>query len=84
MGIAEVLSKTGPWGLLVVLGVAYWRTMSRKETEIKELYERLAALTEAQTRAIDDMRESLRDLCQVIGVSFLRWRQSKPPDKKTD
>jgi len=82
LGVAEVLSKTGPWGLLVILGVAYWRTLSRKEDEIKELYARLGELTEAQIKAIDDMRDSLRDLCQMIGVAFLRWKPSKPPENK--
>ena len=77
--IAEILKTTGPWGIVVVLGYAYWRNARIKEKEIKELYERITQLSTEQTKALLDMRESIRDLCEMIGIAFLRRRPTSPP-----
>lgn len=84
VAITQLLKQTGPWGLVAILGAAYWRMMTRKEKEIHDLYDRLGELTKIQIRAIDDMNESLRDLCNMIGIAFLRSRGTFPPPTKKD
>ena len=39
--IAEVLKATGPYGLVAVLGWAFWRMNSRKDQELKSLHEKI-------------------------------------------
>lgn len=75
--IAEALGRTGPWGLLVVLGWAYWR----KERECKELRERLAELAGKHIELGCQMKETVDGLRESIAYAFLRRMASKPPSK---
>ena len=77
--IAETLRITGPWGIVVVLGWFYWRTASAKDSEIKNLYNRISELTGRQTKAILDVRDAINDLRETIVYSLLRAKSSTPP-----
>ena len=61
-----MLQASGPWGLVAVLGWAFWRVQNRKDLEVKGLYERIAQLCEKQISATLRMEQSLRDLTSAL------------------
>ena len=64
--IAEFLKATGPYGLVAVLGWAFWRLSERKDRELKSLHERLVSMAEAQTAAITKVEAALVALKEAI------------------
>ena len=42
------LQATGPYGLVAVLGWAFWRVNEKKDRELKALHEKIVVLAEAQ------------------------------------
>ena len=64
--IADVLKATGPYGLVAVLGWAFWRLSERKDRELKALHERLLSMSEVQTAAITKMEAALMALKEAI------------------
>ncbi len=64
--IAEFLKASGPYGLVAVLGWAFWRVIEKKDYEVKELYEKVAQITEAQTLAITKVEAALLALREAI------------------
>lgn len=63
---AEWLRATGPYGLVAVLGWAFWRMNERKDAAIRDLYEQVAELSRAQTEAITKMESALVALKEAI------------------
>ena len=49
--IATWLKATGPYGAVVILGWAFWKLDERKDAALRELYERVAEMSRAQTEA---------------------------------
>ena len=47
--VAAWLQATGPYGLVAVLGWAFWRVNEKKDRELKALHEKIVELAEAQT-----------------------------------
>jgi hypothetical protein len=64
---AEILQATGPYGLVAVLGWAFWRINEKKDRELKALHERIVAFAEAQTAAIIKVEAALVALRDAIG-----------------
>ena len=64
--IAQVLAAGGPFSLLVVLGWAFWRSNERKDAELRSVYNRLIAITEAQTGALVKVEAALTSLKEAI------------------
>ena len=64
--IAEFLKATGPYGLVSVLGWAFWRVIEKKDKEVKDLYITVAKITEAQTAAIVKVEGVLLALREAI------------------
>jgi hypothetical protein len=64
--IATWLQATGPYGLVAVLGWAFWRMNERKDAAIRELYEQVAELSRVQTAAITKMESALVALKDAI------------------
>lgn len=64
--IADFLKATGPYGLVAVLGWAFWRLSERKDRELKSLHERLVSMAEAQTAAITKVEAALVALKEAI------------------
>jgi hypothetical protein len=64
--VATWLQATGPYGLVVILGWAFWRIHERKDQALRELYERVAQLGTAQTEAMTKMDASLDALTAAI------------------
>ncbi len=64
--IATWLQATGPYGLVAVLGWAFWRMNERKDAAIRELYEQVGELSRAQTAAITKMEAALIALKEAI------------------
>ena len=60
------LEATGPYGLVAVLGWAFWRMNERKDAAIRELYEQVAELSRVQTAAITKMEAALVALKEAI------------------
>lgn len=65
-GIAEWLTATGPYGLVAVLGVAFWKVSQQKDAALRELYERVAEMGRAQTEAIVKVEAALVALKDAI------------------
>ena len=55
-----------PYGILVATAYALWSILNKKDADLKALNERVAELTEAQTRAMVEMRAALEGLADVI------------------
>lgn len=51
-GIAAWLQATGPYGIVAILGWAFWKVNQQKDAALRELYERVAEMGKAQTEAI--------------------------------
>ncbi len=64
--IANILSATGPYGLVVVLSWAIWKVLERKDRELKSLSQKVIALAEAQTAAILKMESAMVALKKTI------------------
>ena len=47
--VASWLQATGPYGLVAVLGWAFWRINEKKDAMLRELHDRLAEMCRAQT-----------------------------------
>lgn len=60
--LTDILTASGPWGLVAVLGWSFWRLSSRKEVEIKVLYDRFLELSQAQIESSLKVETALRDL----------------------
>jgi hypothetical protein len=64
--IADVLKATGPYGLVAVLGWAFWRINEKKDRELKLLSQKVVAMAEAQTEAIVKVETALLALKKAI------------------
>jgi len=64
--IADFLKATGPYGLVAVLGWAFWRTNEKKDRELKELSQKVVSMAEAQTAAITKVEAALVALKEAI------------------
>ncbi|MFW5739869.1 MAG: hypothetical protein ACOC1F_05845 [Myxococcota bacterium] len=63
---AEILQATGPYGLVAILGWAFWRVNEKKDRELKALHEKIVELAEAQTTAIVKVEAALVALRDAI------------------
>ena len=64
--IAEFLKATGPYGLVAVLGWAFWRINEKKDRELKSLSQKVVAMAEAQTAAITKVESALVAIKEAI------------------
>lgn len=64
--LAEMLSATSPYGILCVLGIAYWKLSEKKDREIKSLNLRLADIAERQIAAFSKVEAALVSLGRAI------------------
>ena len=64
--IAEVLKATGPYGLVAVLGWAFWRIIEKKDRELKVLSQKVVDMAQAQTAAIVKVESALVALKKAI------------------
>jgi hypothetical protein len=64
--VAEFLKATGPYGLVAVLGWAFWRINEKKDRELKALSQKVIAMAEAQTAVITKVELALIALKEAI------------------
>jgi hypothetical protein len=64
--IAAWLSASGPYGLVAILGWAFWKVNERKDAALRELYERVAEMGRTQTEAVVKVEAALVALRQAI------------------
>lgn len=64
--VAAWLQATGPYGLVAVLGWAFWRVNEKKDNELKALHEKIIVLAEAQTAAVIKVEAALVALRDAI------------------
>lgn len=64
--IAQMPQATGPYGLVAILGWAFWRVNEKKDRELKALHEKIVELAEAQTTAIVNVEAALVALRDAI------------------
>ena len=68
--IATVLEATGPYGLVVGISWAFWRSNEKKDAELRELSQQVVRMVEAQTAAtvkVEAALVSLRGAIEVLG-----------------
>jgi hypothetical protein len=64
--IASWLQATGPYGLVGVLGWAIWRVNEKKDAALRELYDKVAEISRAQTEAVIKVEAALVALKDAI------------------
>jgi len=64
--VAEFLKATGPYGLVAILGWAFWRVSEKKDEQMKALFDRVSALAEEQTSALVKVESALSSLRDAI------------------
>lgn len=64
--VATWLSATGPYGLVAILGWAFWRINEKKDAALRELHDRLADMCRAQTEAVTKVEAALVALKDAI------------------
>lgn len=65
-GVAAWLQATGPYGIVAILGWAFWKVSQQKDAALRELYERVAEMGRAQTEAIVKVEAALVALKDAI------------------
>ena len=64
--LAQFLAASGPYGLVAILAIAYWKLSQKKDRQMRELFDRVVKLSEAQTAAITKMEAALMALKEAI------------------
>ena len=64
--IADLLAASGPYGFLGVTIIAYWKLSQKKDRQMRELFDRVVELSEAQTAAITKVEAALVALKEAI------------------
>lgn len=64
--LAQFLAASGPYGLVAILALAYWKLSQKKDRQMHELFARVVKLSEAQTAAITKMEAALVALKEAI------------------
>ena len=64
--LAQFLAASGPYGLVAILAIAYWKLSQKKDRQMRELFDRVVKLSEAQTAAITKMEGALVALKEAI------------------
>lgn len=70
---AEFLKATGPYGLVAILGWAFWRVNEKKDRELKNLHSTVVKMAEGQTAALTKVESALVALKEAIdGMRHVR------------
>jgi len=64
--IVELLQSTGPYGMMAIVGWAFWRVNEKKDKELREFYEQLVKLSETQTETIVKVEMALVGLREAL------------------
>lgn len=64
--LTNLLQSSGPWGMVALFGWAFWRVQTRKDSEVKSLYERIGDLCEKQIGATMRMEQAVKDLTAAL------------------
>ena len=57
--VATWLQATGPYGLVAVLGWAFWRVNEKKDAQLRELFDKVAEMGRVQTEAVTKVEAAL-------------------------
>lgn len=66
LNLIETIISSGPWGLVAVLGWAFWRVIGRRELETKLFYERFIDLSEKQIASSLRLEVALQNVEKCI------------------
>jgi hypothetical protein len=64
--VATWLQATGPYGLVAVLGWAFWRVNEKKDAQLRELFDKVAEMGRVQTEAMTKVEAALVALKDAI------------------
>ena len=64
--VATWLQATGPYGLVAVLGWAFWRVNEKKDAQLRGLFNKVAERGRAQTEAVTKVEAALLALKDAI------------------
>jgi len=78
--IATFLEATGPYGIVAILGWAFWKVNQQKDAVLRELYERVAEMGRTQTEAMVKVEAAL--LALKGAIEELREYQAKQVDRR--
>lgn len=66
--IVDVLKTGGPWAILVILGLAYWK----KDQECTSAYLLMKDLSVAQTAAMTKLKDAISQLTDTLHLFLQR------------
>jgi hypothetical protein len=64
--IVGFLTASGPYGLVCVIGWAFWKVNEKKDRELKALSQKIVEMAQAQTAAIVGVEAALVALKDAI------------------
>jgi hypothetical protein len=64
--IAELLTATGPYGLVAILGWAFWSMNEKKDQQLQSLGRRVFSMAQEQTQALLRVESALVSLESAI------------------
>jgi predicted negative regulator of RcsB-dependent stress response len=62
----ELMTASGPYGLVAILGWAFWRVNNRKDQQLTAMYTKLVEIAEAHTAAVIKVEAALVALKEAI------------------
>ena len=69
--VATWLQATGPYGLVAVLGWAFWRVNEKKDAQLRELFDKVAEMGRVQTEAVTYVSGRSMSLMALFGLAGL-------------
>lgn len=64
--IVELIQSTGPYGMMAIVGWAFWRVNEKKDRVLRDFYEQLVKLSETQTETIVKVEGALVGLKEAL------------------
>ena len=64
--ISEILAASGPYGIVAIAAVGFYKLTEKKDRELRSIYERFIELSEQQVAATARVEAALVALREVI------------------
>ncbi len=66
--VVEILQSTGPYGIMTIVGWAFWKVNEKKDKELCAYHEKLIDMQDEQTETITRVELALTALREALKV----------------